>query len=189
MRALGSLGDYVVEVTVTLAAAMATYALGERLGVSGPIAVVAAGLLVGHSGRGSETRRYVHGFWELVDEILNAVLFLLLGLEAAVVGFTFQSVAAAAVATALVLASRFAVIFPWGAYLARRHGEKGAVVLLGWGGLHGALSLALALTIPPGPARGLILSITFAVVVTSVVLQGLTYPWVTQRVSDRKSGA
>jgi CPA1 family monovalent cation:H+ antiporter len=184
--ALRSLDEYVVEVTITLAAAMVTYAAGEHLSVSGPIAVVAAGLLVGNTGvataMSEQTQRYVHGFWELVDEILNALLFLLLGLEAAVVQISFQIVALSAAAIVLVFASRFAVVVPWGIYLSRIQGERAATTLLGWGGLHGALSLALALSLPASPFRDTIMAITFAVVVASVVAQGLSFPWLTRKI-------
>jgi CPA1 family monovalent cation:H+ antiporter len=191
VRALRAVDDYVVEVTITLAAAMGAYALGERLSVSGPIAVVAAGLLVGNTGMATamsdETQRYVHGFWELVDEILNAVLFLLLGLELAVVGVNLRYAALWGAAALLVWAARFAVVAPWGGYLSRLDGKPGATALLGWGGLHGALSLALALTIPPSAVRELILSTTFVVVVLSVVAQGLTFPWLTRRMGRAPS--
>jgi CPA1 family monovalent cation:H+ antiporter len=148
------------------------------LEISGPIAVVAAGLLMGDTGletMSETTRRYVRGFWTLIDEILNAVLFMLLGIEVLVIPFDVRLGGVWAAAIVLVLAARFTVVFPWGTYFQSREGERHAGLVLGWGGLHGALSLALALSIPHGPAQSLILSTTFAVVVFSVVVQGLTF--------------
>ncbi|MDB5450264.1 MAG: hypothetical protein JWQ52_1392 [Phenylobacterium sp.] len=179
IRAMRAIDDYAVEVTLSLALATGAYAVAQMLGVSGPIAVVAAGLLVGDSGfrtaMSDTTQRYVQGFWTLVDEILNGLLFLLLGLEVLVIPFDLRLAGLWSVALVLVLAARFAVVLPWGTYFQLRQRERHAGVVLGWGGLHGALSLALALSVPKGPAQGLILSTTFAVVIFSVVVQGLTF--------------
>jgi len=179
IRAMRAIDDYAVEVTMSLALATGVYALAGGLGVSGPIAVVAAGLLVGDHGvrtaMSDTTQRYVRGFWTLVDEILNAILFLLLGLEVLVVPLDARLAGLWGGAIVLVLAARFAVVLPWGAYFSVRKQERHAGLILGWGGLHGALSLALALSVPRGPAQALILSTTFAVVIFSVVAQGLTF--------------
>jgi CPA1 family monovalent cation:H+ antiporter len=179
IRAVRAIDDYAVEVTLSLALAAAVYALAQAIEVSGPIAVVAAGLLVGDRGlrtaMSETTRRNVRSFWTLVDEILNALLFLLLGLQVLVVPFNARLAGLQLAAIVLVLAARFAVVLPWGAYYAVRQQQRHAGLILGWGGLHGALSLALALSVPPGPARSLMLSITFAVVIFSVVVQGLSF--------------
>jgi CPA1 family monovalent cation:H+ antiporter len=179
IRALRAIDDYAVEVTISLALATGLYALAQAIGVSGPIAVVAAGLLMGDSGLSTAmsdtTQRYVRAFWTLVDEILNGLLFLLLGLEILVIPFQPRLVGLWIVAVALVLATRFAVVLPWGAYFQLRRQQRHAGLVLAWGGLHGALSLAMALSIPRGPAQSLILSTTFAVVIFSVVVQGLTF--------------
>lgn len=176
MRAID---DYAVEVGLSIALAVGVYALADALHVSGPIAVVVAGLMVGNLGMriamSDMTQRHVHGFWTLVDEILNALLFLLLGLELVVVPFDSRMMGLWVVAIALVILARFIVVAPWGAVFRRRENQGGASLLLGWGGLHGALSLALALALPPGQARTLILSTTFAVVIFSVLAQGLTF--------------
>jgi CPA1 family monovalent cation:H+ antiporter len=179
IRALRAIDDYAVEVTISLALATGLYALAQAIGVSGPIAVVAAGLLMGDSGLSTAmsetTQRYVRAFWTLVDEILNGLLFLLLGLEALVIPFQLRLAGLWIAAIALVLATRFAVVLPWGAYFQLRRQQRHAGLVLAWGGLHGALSLAMALSIPKGPAQSLILSTTFAVVIFSVVVQGLTF--------------
>jgi CPA1 family monovalent cation:H+ antiporter len=178
IRVLGMIDDYAVEVTLSLALAAGVYAVAHSLGISGPIAAVSAGLLMGDTGpkfMSEISQRYMRGFWTLIDEILNAVLFMLLGIEVLVVRFDIRLAGLWGVAIVLVLVARFAVVLPWGTYFQMRQGERHAGVILGWGGLHGALSLALALSIPRGSAQDLILSTTFAVVVFSVVVQGLTF--------------
>lgn len=177
--AMRAIDDYAVEVAITLALAAGVYAAGQALHVSGAIAAVAAGLIVGDHGvriaMSDLTRRYVQGFWTLVDEILNALLFLLLGLEFTVLPLDLRHAGLWLAAIPLVLAARLAIVFPWGAYFRFHHGERGPSLVLAWGGLRGALSLALALQIPDGPARPTILSVTYAVVVFSVLIQGLTF--------------
>ena len=187
IRAMRVIDDYVVEVAISLALATCVYAAAQRVHVSAPVAVVAAGLLIGNSGvsaaMSETTRRYLLGFWTLVDEILNALLFLLLGLELLVVNFAPAQVGLWAVVIPLVLLARVVVVTPWGAYFSKAKGEKGATRLLVWGGLHGGLSLALALTLPEGPARALVLSTTYATVTFSIVAQGLTFAWLTRRIA------
>ena len=183
IRVIRTIDDYAVEVTLSLALAAGAYATAQALGISGPIAVVAAGLLMGDTGlktMSETTQRYVRGFWTLIDEILNALLFMLLGLEVLVIPFDGRLAGLWGAALVLVLAARFAVVLPWGAYFQVRERERHAGLVLGWGGLHGALSLAMALSVPPGPAQVLILSTTFTVVVFSIVVQGLTFGKVAQ---------
>ena len=179
LRAMRAIDDYAVEVSLSLALATGVYAGGQALHVSGAIAAVAAGLLIGDSGvrtaMSDTTRRYVLGFWTLVDEILNALLFLLLGLETAVLPLGVRHLGLAAAAIPLVLLARLATVLPWGAWYRFRMQERGASLILAWGGLRGALSLALALEAPPGPARAAILAATYAVVVFAVVVQGLSF--------------
>jgi CPA1 family monovalent cation:H+ antiporter len=179
IRLMGTLDDFAVEVAMSIALAMGTYSAAQAMHLSGAIAVVGAGMLFGGA-RAKEamqgaTEAYLMGFWTLVDEILNALLFLLLGVEMIAVPFYAHQTGLLLAAIPLVLISRFAVVMPWGSYYRFRHGEKRPTLILGWGGLHGALSLALALTIPAGPERALILSITYAVVVFSITAQGLTF--------------
>jgi CPA1 family monovalent cation:H+ antiporter len=179
IRLMGTLDDFAVEVAMSIALAMGTYSAAQAMHLSGAIAVVGAGMLFGGA-RAKEamqgaTEAYLMGFWTLVDEILNALLFLLLGVEMIAVPFYAHQTGLLLAAIPLVLISRFAVVMPWGSYYRFRHGEKRPTLILGWGGLHGALSLALALTIPAGPERALILSITYAVVAFSITAQGLTF--------------
>jgi CPA1 family monovalent cation:H+ antiporter len=179
VRLLKAIDEYAVEVCITVALATGVYALAEALHMSGAIAVVAAGLFVGATGMQTAmsdlTQRYVQGFWTLIDEILNALLFFLLGLEMLVVPLDTRYSGLWAVAIPLVVLVRLAIVFPWGAYFHFREAERAPSLVLGWGGLRGALSLALALNIPNVTQRPLILSLTYAVVVFSVAVQGLTF--------------
>ena len=191
VMAMRAINDHAVEVAVSLALAMGVYAAADALGLSGPIAVVAAGLVMGDLGLGSAmsdtTHRYAKSFWILIDEILNALLFLLLGLELLVVPIDLRSAGLCLIAIPLVLAVRFATVLPWGAYFDIRQDERGSSVILAWGGLRGALSLALALDIPANPHKGLILTATYAVVVFSVAVQGLSFGPLVARIGRRQA--
>ena len=166
---------------------MGGYAAAQGLGLSGPIAAVSAGLLMGasrgHAAMSETTRLHLTHFWTLIDELLNAILFFLLGLELLVVRPEARGMGLAAIAIVLVLLARLIVVLPWGAYFHLRHEERGASTILVWGGLHGALSLALALSLPAGPERPLILAVTFVVAAFSVAVQGLSFAPLTHRVS------
>jgi CPA1 family monovalent cation:H+ antiporter len=184
LRAMQAVDDFIVEVTLTLALAMGVYAGAQALHLSGPIAVVGAGLLIGdehtRAAMTETTHAYLRNFWTLVDEILNALLFLLLGLQLFTAGPPPRLTGLCAAATVLVLGARFAIVLPWGAYLRLRREERGANLILAWGGLHGALSVALALSLPPSPVRPVILAATYVVATVSVALQGLTFSALTR---------
>jgi CPA1 family monovalent cation:H+ antiporter len=193
LRALRDIDDFVVEVSLSLGLAMGVYSVAQALHMSGPIAAVAAGLLIG-DGRtrrpsGKVAQAYLENFWILVDEILNALLFLLLGLQLVVVPLEPAEAGVCVAAVLLVLISRFAVVLPWGSYLHLRHKERGANTILAWGGLHGALSLALALSLPPGPQRPLILAATYAVAAFSIAVQGLTFTPLVRRLHGPAAAA
>lgn len=179
---LRSVDNYQVEVLLTLALVAGGTALAQRLHTSGPLAMVVAGLLVGHASRtgatlSNESQDYVDKFWELVDEILNAVLFVLVGLEALVLPITQRIVWAGLAAIGVVLLARLlAVALPLG--LLRGSGlfkpSHRGVPVLTWGGLRGGLSVALALSLPAAAPRELLVGITYVVVVFSIIGQGLT---------------
>lgn len=178
-RMLRSVDHYQVEILITLALVMGSFGLADLLHTSGPIAVVVAGLLIGNYGRqwamSQTTREHLDNFWELLDELLNAVLFVLIGLEVLVLSFQQPYLIAGLVAIPLVLAARWitVVLQVAGFSLVREFGEK-TVRILTWGGLRGGISVALALSLPPGSSRDALVTITYAVVVFSILVQGLT---------------
>lgn len=184
-RMIKSVDDYRVEVLLSLALVAGTYALADELHVSGPLAVVVAGLLIGNQGRlfamSPTTVEHLDLFWELIDEVLNAVLFVLLGLEVLAVTFTGRYLAVGVLAVPVVLLARLASVGLSGWLLrAWRPLMRGAVWILTWGGLRGALSVAMALSLPREvdgeavPEREVILVMTYLVVVCSILVQGLT---------------
>lgn len=171
--------SYQVAVLITLALVTGGYALADGWRLSAPIAMVTAGLLIGNHGRrlviAEETRRYLDTFWQFVDEILNAVLFVLIGLEVLVLVYTRDHLVASLLAIPIVLLARFVSVgLPVGVLRAVQGFAPDTVKILTWGGLRGGVSVALALSLPAGPARGLIVSMTYAVVAFSIVVQGLT---------------
>ena len=176
---LKSIDSYQEEVLITLAAVIGGYALASKLHVSGPLAMVVTGLIVGNHGRelamSDKTRMHVDMFWELIDEILNAILFVLIGLEIVLVPFSTGLVTAGILAIAVTLGARLLTAgMPIGALRSVFLLPDGSWKVLTWGGLRGGISVALALSLPPGPEREIVLSLTYMVVVFSILGQGLS---------------
>lgn len=176
---LRSVNNYQVEVLLTLALVMGGYALATAIHVSGPIAMVVSGLLIGNHGRvfamSESTREHLDMFWELIDEILNAVLFLLIGLEVLILVYHTEYFLAALALIPVVLLSRFiSVSIPIQIMKNVRDFSPGVTRLMTWGGLRGGISVALALSLPKGMEREVILAVTYALVVFSILVQGLT---------------
>ncbi|MFI0473728.1 cation:proton antiporter [Halomonas sp. HMF6819] len=171
--------NYQVEVLMTLAIAMGLYALADALHLSAPIAVVIAGLFVGNHGRqfamSDKTRENVDTFWELIDEILNVVLFFLIGLELLILPIERAWLLAGALMIPVVVGARgFCVSLIMGVLKRVREQSPGTIRILTWGGLRGGISVAMALSLPEGDLRNLVLTLTYCVVVFSIVVQGLT---------------
>jgi len=178
-RAMGKIDEHNLEVLITLATVMVTYAVAIRLHLSGPIAMVVAGLFIGNRGMknavSDKTRDYVEKFWSLLDEILNSVLFLLIGLEVLVITHRLDHIGVALLAIPVTLAARWISVSIPISILARwKSFTKGAIPILTWGGLRGGIAVALALSLPVNEYKPTILMITYAVVLFSIIVQGLT---------------
>ena len=190
--ALRSIDEYNLEVIITLALVTVTYEVAHMLHTSGPIAVVVSGLLIGNHGTrlamSETTRAHLTNFWTLIDEILNAVLFLLIGLEVIIISTTPGLMWVSLIAIPLVLGARFvAVAVPIGVFGLFRDFTKGAIPVLTWGGLRGGISVALALSLPNGDEKDAIVTVCYTVVVFSILVQGLTIGKLVQRVVPTQS--
>ncbi|KAA5549560.1 cation:proton antiporter [Adhaeribacter rhizoryzae] len=189
-KALKSIDDYIVSVLITLSVVMGGYLIAHAIHISGPLTMVAAGLLIGNYGKkvamSALTKDYLAKFWELIDEILNAILFLFIGFELLLIP-DFETYWLISVATiAVVLFARFisiwipSLIVPFKPKLSR-----GSLTMLVWGGLRGGVSIALVISIPKGAYNELLLEMTYFVVVFSIVVQGLTVSKVSNRVLQK----
>ena len=192
-RAMRAIDDFTVEVLITLALVTSTYAVAQKLGTSGPLAVVAAGLLIGnkapHDAMSERTQGYVSALWTLIDEVLNSLLFLLIGLEVLVLHFEVSALALAVTGVPIVLAARFIAVslplllFRWSSALSARN-----VPFLTWAGVRGGISVALALSLPSDPAKPAILAATYVVVLFTIIVQGSTLSGVARLTLNKRNG-
>ncbi len=177
---LRTIDDYEIEVLITLACVMGGYSLATYLHWSAPLATVVAGLLVGNdtvrgTAMSSQTELYVDKFWELVDILLNAILFVLIGLELLILSINSQYVWAAVMAIGIVLSSRFlSLLLPVRFFARKLDFAPHTTTIMTWGGLRGGISIALALSLSTEMSRDLFLTVTYGVVIFSIVVQGLT---------------
>ena len=197
-KAMAMIDEHAIEILITLGIVAGTYALAGRIHIlghhlSGPIAVVVAGLLIGNKGAefamSEKTRTYLFGFWEMIDEILNSILFLLIGLEILILSdqLEFQTaLVLVLLSIPLVLFARLvAVTIPMKFLGIFKSFTKGAIPVLTWGGVRGGISVALALSLPDSvAAKPIILSATYGVVIFSIIVQGLTVRKVVQKTVD-----
>ena len=193
-RMLSKVDAYPVEILLTLALTTGGYALANRLHVSGPLAMVVAGLIVGSHGRAhslsTQSRVRLDEFWELVDEFLNAILFVLMGVEVIVIQFSSASLATGVLAIPLVLFARVSASgVPLVMLPEARRSHPGALPILTWAGLRGGISVALALSLPASEYRATLITMTYVVVCFSILVQGLTVGAVVKRVLSRAAAS
>ena len=177
---LRSIDDYEIEVMITLACVMGGYALAYRLGLSAPLAIVVAGLIVGNdtvrgTSMSSLTEEYVDKFWELMDMLMNAILFVLIGLEMLVLEISREYIICALVAIPVVLLARYvSLLAPVAFFKKRLNFTPHTSTIMAWGGLRGGISIALALSLPVEMSRNLLVTVTYGVVIFSIIIQGLS---------------
>ena len=190
------LSDTKLQILMTLSVASAGYVLAQSIGISGPLAMVVAGLITGNIIRekafSEHGRSELSAVWEVIEELLNAVLFLLIGLELILLEFHFSFIIAGLIAIVIALLARLITVAVPMTYFKKQHKKEYspyAITILTWGGLRGGLALAMALSLPETlPDRGLILCMTYGVVIFSIVIQGLSAKPLVE-LSKKKSGA
>ena len=178
-RALRVVDDYIISVLITLSVVMGGYLIAREMHISAPLAMVAAGLFMGNFSESfkmkSETQDYLIKFWELIDEIMNAVLFLFIGFELLLIKDLNEYLVAGEICISIVLLARWVAIFVPTKFMAFKYRfSPQTVKVLVWGGIRGGVSIALALSIPVNEYSQIIISITYCVVVFSIIVQGLT---------------
>jgi CPA1 family monovalent cation:H+ antiporter len=189
---LRTVDNYQVETLLTLAAVLGGYTLANHLHTSGPLAMVVTGLVIGNNGRAEAmsdvTRHHIDLFWELLDEILNAVLFVLVGLQVITLHFPVSglyAIAAGAMAIVVTLFARWLTVgLPTMAFRKAMRLPRGSAGILTWGGLRGGISIALALAIPAGHQQQTLVALTYCVVAFSILVQGLTFGRLVKRWID-----
>ncbi|KDN55406.1 cation:proton antiporter [Flavobacterium seoulense] len=189
--------DYKVSVLITLSIVMGGFLIAQSLHVSSPLAMVIAGLIIGNYGKkvamSEETKDYLEKFWELIDEILNAILFLFIGFELLLLPDLNKQLLTGFVAIFIVLFSRIAsIVLPWKFFdIFKFFGiksayNKGSLMVLVWGGIRGGVSIALVLSMPDGEYKNLLLEVTYIVVLFSIVVQGLTVGKLAKKVLEKE---
>jgi CPA1 family monovalent cation:H+ antiporter len=176
---LRSIDNYIVEVLITIAIVMGGYLLADQLHISGPLAMVIAGIITGNKsmeeGMSDVSRDYLGKFWQMMDEVLNAILFLLVGFEMLILPFSENILWLGCLSIFIVLLARYiSLILPVMFLRYRKTFEKNAVLILTWGGLRGGLSVAMALSIPKQMHGETLVSVTYIIVLFSIIVQGLT---------------
>jgi CPA1 family monovalent cation:H+ antiporter len=185
-RFMRSIDHFQTEILISLAMVMGGYSLCHYLHVSGPLAMVVAGIFTGYKSIGEAmsdvTRDYLEKFWEIVDEILNSVLFMLIGLELVTISFHFQyTIVGLIMAGSLIVIRYLSLWIPSVLFRFRKGLEKNTLEIMSWGGLRGGISIALALSIPAGEFKNIIVLLTYTIVLFSVIVQGMTMGKVVKR--------
>jgi monovalent cation:H+ antiporter, CPA1 family len=183
---MGAVDDHKIEILITIALVTGGYTLAQSIGVSGPLAMVTVGIFIANNKdkifKSKSTQEYLEGFWELIDELLNAILFLLIGFEILLVQFAYWQLIVSILIILLVLFSRLitvAIPIRFAKYW-RKYPHR-TIEILTWGGLRGGLAVALALSLPSGPISGIFLPITYVVVIFSILVQGSTVKFLVKK--------
>jgi CPA1 family monovalent cation:H+ antiporter len=187
-RLMKSIDHFQTEILISLAMVMGGYSLCHSLHVSGPLAMVVAGIMTGNRGKelamSDITRDYLGKFWEVTDEVLNAVLFMLIGLEIVVVAFDINYLIIGVIMAFLIILARFfSLYFPSLLFSFKKSLGTKSLLIMTWGGLRGGISVALSLSLPPSPFKNIIVSITFVIVIFSIIIQGITVEKVIKKLS------
>ena len=185
--AMKKIDDYKVSALITLSIVMGGFLVAKELHVSSPLAMVIAGLIIGNYGKkvamSSSTRDYLTKFWELIDEVMNAILFLFIGFELLLIDDLIDQILLGVFTIFIVLLSRaLSIVIPARTLLRKNTFSKGSLIVLVWGGIRGGVSIALVLSMPNSEWKELLLEITYIVVLFSIVVQGLTVGSVAKRV-------
>ncbi len=174
-----SIDHFQTEILISIAMVMGGYSLCHYLGVSGPLSMVVAGLITGNQGKelamSDTTRDYLLKFWEVINEILNAILFMLIGLEIIFISFQFKYISIGLILAVLLIAIRYVSLWvPSALFRLETTLEDRALRIMTWGGLRGGISAALALSLPNDPYKNILVSVTFVIIIFSVVVQGVS---------------
>jgi monovalent cation:H+ antiporter, CPA1 family len=186
-RAMKQCDDYKVSVLITLSIVMGGFLIAKQLHVSSPLAMVIAGLIIGNYGKkvamSSETRDYLGKFWELIDEIMNAILFLFIGFELLMLPDLEKQLILGGLTIFIVLFSRLlSIVIPLKSILRKNVYSRGSVITMVWGGIRGGVSIALVMSMPYNEYKDILLEITYIVVLFSIIVQGLTVGKVANKV-------
>ncbi|MBP9688772.1 MAG: cation:proton antiporter, partial [Bacteroidia bacterium] len=187
-KLIASIDNYQVEVLITLAIVMGGYTFAHYIHVSGPLAMVIAGLITGNHGKSygmsDTTTEYIDKFWELIDEILNALLFVLIGLELLIIQTNKTVLIVALILIVIVLITRFISVLIPSLFIRIQQGiTKQTLLILTWGGLRGGISIALALSLPSSLSKDIWVTITYVIVCFSILVQGMSIGKLVKKIS------
>ena len=187
-RLVKTIDDFQTEILITLAMVMGGYSLCHFLHVSGPLAMVVAGLITGNKsigeGMSDTTREYVEKFWEITDEVLNAILFILIGLQLAIISFQFNLLIVGIIFAVLLLLVRYVSLWlPAILFFMKKERKNKTLPIMTWGGLRGGISIALALSLPQTMYKDIFVPVTFTIVLFSIIVQGFSMKWFVKKVA------